>query len=529
MLLHISALRLSLCAITFTQWIFLPSIQAFSLPASPALRPEQLDAINTFTSEVDAILKSNDPQSEFISFKLNGPKAPRKAKKMSDDKIAQVEKEKEELRGKIREVQGRLILLQKKGKKAANAADESLLVQTTVKYHGATDVAKNCNLDDVEKCLQELFAPGSSSSGGISTSEWGEVDTSESPIQTAEFQTVGGTWKLDLTQNSSKKLCTFIKNKGSKSKEPTKPLSHDQPKNVLLSPSAPFFQKLGITDSDGKPKIARSSKLRQCQKFVEIVSRLVDDSLLPSTTTALRIVDMGCGRGYLTFALHSHLYDKYDKLDVQSRGVDVRPKLMNEVNSIARDLGNEFDGLKFMTGTIESAEINDDIDVLIALHACDTATDDSLWYGMKKNANIIVSAPCCHKQVRSYLDAHVAKAGDDHPYADVLRHNIYKERIAETVTDSMRALLLEIADYDVQVFEFIGGEHTSKNVMITAVKRAKERSESQKEQLRSRLKSLADLHGVKRQKLADLMDEPIAREDEEASGKKAGRRGMPSL
>ena len=262
-----------------------------------------------------------------------------------------------------------------------------------------------------------------------------------------------------------------------------------------------------------------------CQKFVEIVSRLVDESKILSESEQLRVVDMGCGRGYLTFALHSHLFDKYNNVDVQSRGIDVRPKLMNEVNAISEELGSAFVGLQFLTGTIESAEINDDIDILIALHACDTATDDSLWYGMKKNANVIVSAPCCHKEVRMYLDAHVAKA-NNHPYADVLRHNIYKERVAETVTDSIRALLLEIADYDVQVFEFIGGEHTSKNVMITAVKRRKPRTTAQKEQLKIRLKYLAEMHGIERQKLADLMDEPI---HPKKSGNKKLKRGMPPL
>jgi hypothetical protein len=450
---------------------------------------------------------------------------------MSEAKRAQVDKSKENLRGKIREVQGRLIILKpKKGKKLGNSRDESIFVQTTIKYHGATDVAQNFKLQDVENHLKELFA--GSISEGVSTSEWGEVDTIGSPIQSAELQTVGGHWKLDLTHTSSKKklLCNFIKNKGSKSKEPSNPLTHDQPKNVLLSPSAPFFQKLGITDTNGKPKVARSSKLRQCQKFVEVVSRLVDEAMLSSSSKELKVVDMGCGRGYLTFSLHSHLYEKYGR--VQSRGIDVRPKLMNEVDGIARDLGKDFDGLQFLTGSIEGTEIDGDINVLIALHACDTATDDSLWYGVRKNASIIVSAPCCHKQVRCYLDAHVAK-DPNHPYADMLRHNIYKERIAESITDSMRALLLEICDYNVQVFEFIGGEHTAKNIMITAVKRANARSKEEKEELRVRLQSLAELHGIKRQKLADLMDESIFQgandTDGKQSRKKAFRRRMPSL
>eukprot|EP00979_Chaetoceros_neogracilis_P003459 scaffold596_cov227-Chaetoceros_neogracile.AAC.8 len=510
------AFIISTCALAST-------VSAFSLQSGHAvngLRSQQIEGINKFTSELETILSSEKPEDQFISFTLKGVKAPRKTKKANAEKHALIELQKEKLRGKLREVHGRIISL--KPKKGEKAPSESLYIQTTVKYHGATDVAQNKRMSEFR--LAPFFSLGST---GLSTSEWGDVDSVDClPILSAELKTIGGVWKLDLTQISSKKgSCKFIKHKENKIMEETKPMSHDQPKNVLLSPSAPFFQKLGITDATGKPKIARASKLRQCQKFVEIVSRLVDESKILSESEQLRVVDMGCGRGYLTFALHSHLFDKYNNVDVQSRGIDVRPKLMNEVNAISEELGSAFVGLQFLTGTIESAEINDDIDILIALHACDTATDDSLWYGMKKNANVIVSAPCCHKEVRMYLDAHVTKA-NNHPYADVLRHNIYKERVAETVTDSIRALLLEIADYDVQVFEFIGGEHTSKNVMITAVKRRKPRTTAQKEQLKIRLKHLAEMHGIERQKLADLMDEPI---HPKKSGNKKLKRGMPPL
>lgn len=514
---------------------------AFNTPKPKLLlTPEQLDGINTFTSEVaKAVRISNDdddslPVSDFISFTLKGPKAPRKTKKMSEATRAQVEKAKEGLRGKIREVQGRLIILKSKtkGEKLGNASrSDTLLIQSTIKFHGATDVAKNFKLEDVESHLKEIFigrTTSGSSSDSISTviSEWGEVDHKVgSPIRSAELQTVRGCLKLDLTNASSKKkICNFIKKRSriNNSSEAARVLSHDQPKHVLLSPSALFLQKLGITDGNGKPKIARSSKLRQCQKFVEIVTRLVDDTMLGSSSNKIKVVDMGCGRGYLTFSLHAHLHSKYG--NVQTRGIDMRPKLMKEVDGIARELGQDFDGLKFLTGSIDGTVIEGGVDVLIALHACDTATDDSLWYGIRKNASIIVSAPCCHKEARLYLDAYVMN-DPNHPYADIFRHNIYKERLAETITDSMRALLLEIRDYNVKVFEFIGGEHTAKNIMITAVKRAKGRSEVEKRELRMRLHSLAAMHGIKQQKLAKLMKEPISSNP----NPKPRRGGMPSL
>ncbi len=539
---------------------------AFSAKNTPSIRTE---AIQEFTSEIHKILTVNDPH-EFISFTLKGPRVPRKTKQMSEAKKAQVEKKKQILRGKIKEVHGRLIRMKKKKKGKKNKStlssgavgteteDHTLFVQTIVKFHSATDIAQNYNLEDVQGQLLTFFADDLNADvdNDGTISEWGKVSNT---IQSAECKTVHGTWNLDLKEKGNGKgkgkLCSFVKAKKTqissleaKERKPST-LSHDQRKATLVSPSAPFLQKLGITDAKGKPKIARSSKLRQCNKFVEIVANLVKKSEIvvdSQRDTAMsrtpndsinkrlyKVVDMGCGRGYLTFALHSHLVQHYgEELDIQSRGVDVRPKLMKEVNSIARELGQDFEGLNFLTGTIENTAIQDNIDILIALHACDTATDDSIFYGIKKNANIIVVAPCCHKEVRSYLDAHIGKKmNNQHPYIDLLRHNIYKERISETITDSIRALLLEIADYDVSVFEFIGGEHTSKNVMITAVKRARARTKQQKEGLRKRLTSLADLHGIQRQKLAVYLGEALDVPDETPTRIEQNIRtqGLPSI
>mmetsp|Transcript_26609 Transcript_26609/g.63436 ORF Transcript_26609/g.63436 Transcript_26609/m.63436 type:complete len:458 (-) Transcript_26609:34-1407(-) len=243
----------------------------------------------------------------------------------------------------------------------------------------------------------------------------------------------------------------------------------------------------------------------------------------------LQIVDMGCGRGYLTFSLHSYLCSTYGKDNVSTLGIDVRPKLVNEMNGITNDLGGSFDTLTFEEGTIEDVvggvdageqkdtngsgvnklhendDSNDLLQVLVALHACDTATDDAIWYGIARGVDVIVVAPCCHKQVRPQLDAHyVSTRKTGHPLGAILRHGIYRERHSETVTDSIRALLLELAGYKVQVFEFIGGEHTSKNVMLSAIKTpltSPETTESTMEEIRS----LASFHGIRKQKLADWM------------------------
>jgi hypothetical protein len=253
--------------------------------------------------------------------------------------------------------------------------------------------------------------------------------------------------------------------------------NHDRTKQVPVSEEAPFWKAIGLDK--------KNAKRRQCRKFVEIVANLVANQETSNKRTSISTIDMGCGRGYLTFSLHHYLQQNLDR--VTTRGIDMRPKLVEEMNVIASRL--EMKGLSFETGTIdsflESATVSpatrrmDDtthnLDLLIALHACDTATDDAIWSGVQSHAHIIVVAPCCHKQIRPQLDAMVANTSKcpsiQHPYFDVLRHGIYRERMAETVTDSMRALLLELAHYQVKVFEFIGGEHTSKNVMITAVKR----------------------------------------------------------
>lgn len=275
-----------------------------------------------------------------------------------------------------------------------------------------------------------------------------------------------------------------------------------------------------------------SSKLKQCQKFVEIVGNLVDNYVTTSSSnqTTARVTDMGCGRGYLTFSLHSYLTTKYLSVEnarissVSTQGIDRRPKLIQEINGIARDLGGHFNSLAFIEGTIGSTEDNllqngirhdpesPSLDILIALHACDTATDDAIWYGITRDADIIVTAPCCQHELRSQIDRHASMLSKQSncPLNEILRHAIYRERHTEIVTDTMRAQLLEIAGYDTQVFEFIGGEHTAKNVMITAVKR-RDQSDKVKhlEDKRRKFVELANMYGIKRQRLATLMGESI--------------------
>ena len=486
--------------------------------------------------------------STFVSFTLRGPKAPRKRKQKKSSAATMTDydalaAEKERLRGCVKTVHGRLIALQDKKKKKKN--EERIYMQATTKYHGATDLAENWlvsssstsssdsyNGAKVEEGLRRILYPDMIAKG----SEWGASPLSNPDlgIRTAELATTLGTCELNLSVKKPK--LKFIKQKSNHENESGineqkkganhQIASHDRAKNVPLLPSEPFFQRLGVSDKDGKPKKNMKSKLRQCLRFCEIVGHLVDTSITSQSSsdqiTTISSADMGCGRGYLTFSLHSFLSKKYsEQYNVQSRGIEVRPKLVSETNQIAKELGHEFVGLRFAEGTIENVVLGKkdgmihgeggakSLNILIALHACDTATDDALWSGIREGADVIVTAPCCHKEVRRQLDPYLATA-KDHPLADVLRHNIYRERMAETVTDSMRALLLEIANYSVQVFEFIGGEHSAKNVMITATKCQKQRSASELKQLRKRFRELSALHGVERQRLAEWMGESLS-------------------
>jgi SAM-dependent methyltransferase len=493
----------------------------------------------------------------FTTFTLKGPSAPRKKKKNVDSTIEEnnrLMQQKEKLRGKYKLITGRLVLLQNDKKKAIK--ENNLHLQANIKFHLATDVAQNWNVanNEVHTGLQRLFATAIGiDTKDVSTdaiiSEWGVQPNNDLGIISGELVTTQGVYKLIL-QPSRK--AGFFK---TKQKQPcvennrmlTKAaLAHDRPKNVPLSPSSLFFQKLGVTNADGKPVNGMSSKLRQCQKFVEIVGKLVDDCVLSSShqQTAARVTDMGCGRGYLTFSLHSYLCSKYllggnsNKIicSVETVGIDRRPKLIQEINRIARDLGGDFDSLKFVEGSIGDISDNnllknkqpsqDD-----SLNSEPSKIFDAIYYAIARGADIIVTAPCCQHELRPQIDKHALQLSkQNHPLSEILQHAIYRERYTEIVTDGMRALLLDIAGYDTRVFEFVGGEHTAKNVMITAVRRKDDPSCNNHDsaaEKRVRLMEIAKMYGVERQRLAALMGETI--NGENANDKMKTISGMPPL
>lgn len=257
---------------------------------------------------------------------------------------------------------------------------------------------------------------------------------------------------------SKKKVVTYKKQHPSFKNKPPEVHNHNKPKERKVV-TGEYLIHLGVSDANGKiiPKMA--DKYRQINKYLEIIDNLVSTSNLPKT---VHIVDMGSGKGYLTFALYDYLKNTKG-FDVEITGIELRQKLVDYCNDIAQKCG--FEKLNFECKRIE--DYNDKrIDILIALHACDTATDDAIYKGLTSKAEIIVTAPCCHKQIRQQVK------GTNHE-SPILKYGIFKERQFEMVTDTMRALLLEKANYQTNIFEFVSNEHTRKNVMLVGKKSSK--------------------------------------------------------
>lgn len=269
-------------------------------------------------------------------------------------------------------------------------------------------------------------------------------------------------------------------------------LSHDRTKHrVLPGEVRPWMQALGVTTESGSVKAGMEAKHRQIHRFVELLEHLVREAgeqLRADDNTPLTLVDMGSGKGYLTFAAYEYLVRTFGP-NIRVRGVEVRRELVDQCNQVAAEC--RYEHLRFSVGSIESTPV-ERADIVVALHACDTATDDALARGIEAGACLIIAAPCCHKEVRPQMKAPPA-------LADALRHGILRERHAEFVTDAMRAALLEWSGYDTRVFEFIAPEHTSKNLMIAAVRRL---TGGDRRGAEASVAELARAYGIEKQRLA---------------------------
>jgi SAM-dependent methyltransferase len=326
-----------------------------------------------------------------------------------------------------------------------------------------------------------------------------------SPAQAVQLMTemLGGTmaaaalwtqeahWQIDINRKGRAKLSTHAVAVAA----PTTAAAHNQEKTRWLDIQSPTWRALGLTQTGPGgaatlvPAMAR--KWRQINHFTEIFDAALRQAQLPAEAP-VRVADFGCGRGYLTFAVHAHLV-ALGRLP-QVLGVELRDALVVETEALAR--GQGLAGLHFAQGDVGQRTVQP-LDVMIALHACDTATDHALHHGLRAGAAVILAAPCCHKQLRGQLQP----PGVLKP---LFKHGVHLGQEAEMLTDGLRALLLESQGYDTQVFEFVSLEHTQKNKMILAVRRS-QRLPAREAQALEQVRALKDFWGVHAQQLECLM------------------------
>jgi hypothetical protein len=278
------------------------------------------------------------------------------------------------------------------------------------------------------------------------------------------------------------------------------PGAHDRARARRLPLDLPFLAELGLTDADHRLVPSMARKWRQIDKFLEVLDHALD-ALAPAPpgqdAMPIRVVDYGSGKGYLTFAVHEHLRRRFG-VAPEVTGVELRADLVALCNGVAARSGCV--GLTFVEGDLRSVAPAA-MDVMIALHACDTATDHAIDLGVRAGAKVLICSPCCHKELRPQITR-------PRPLSGLLRHGIHLGQEAEMVTDSMRALLLETCGYDTQVFEFVSLEHTSKNKMILAKRRGA--GTGQAARARSELADLKAFYGIREQCLETLLQRRAA-------------------
>lgn len=274
----------------------------------------------------------------------------------------------------------------------------------------------------------------------------------------------------------------------------TAPAAHNREKNRFVDIQRPFLNALKVTDKQQKLIPAMSNKWKQINKFIEIFSQAVDVSPL-NKANPLNVVDFGSGKGYLTFAIHDYLRHTLGN-EAQVTGVELRQGLADLCNETAATLNHQ--GLDFVCGDVKT-HAPKQTDVMIALHACDVATDYAIHYGIRANASIIMCSPCCHKQVRPQMKS-------PELFQPMLQYGVHLGQQAEMVTDSLRALLLEAHGYTTKVFEFISLEHTNKNKMILAVKKPHINSQEQAKMLQQ-VTDIKAYYGIQDHCLETLLKE----------------------
>jgi SAM-dependent methyltransferase len=330
--------------------------------------------------------------------------------------------------------------------------------------YNTRDTAKNYSFDEGIKLVWELLGQD---------------------FESAHLFTLKSDWQIEFNKKGRSRL---VSSKPTFKVKPSE--QHNKEKQLQIDRHSFYLKALGVTDDHGAVKDKMADKWKQINKFVEIISNLFDSSLLKDKKE-ISIVDMGSGKGYLTFAIYDY-FNNLRGIKAKVTGVDIREELVGLCNDVAR--AAEFENLSFNLGFICDYEL-DNVDILIALHACNTATDEAIYRGIEAKASLIICAPCCHQQLRPQMKSPDVLKG-------ILRHGIMLQREATIATDGLRALLLERSGYATKMFEFVATEHTPMNLMIVG---SRHERDVDVESYSNQIEELKNFYGVKEQRLEELL------------------------
>ncbi|WP_343595341.1 methyltransferase [Acinetobacter sp.] len=326
------------------------------------------------------------------------------------------------------------------------------------------DITKNYSFEEALQQIQQLLS---------------ECKQANLLLNDAELQLKKNKKKVQLIQSKRQQVNQQQAN------------THNREKQRYLQLTQPYLQDLGITDQQAKVIPSMAKKWKQINKFTEIFSNAIAD--LPTQQKELQIVDFGSGKGYLTFAMYDYLQQQGWQPHIT--GVELRHNLVEFCQDVAQK--NGFQSLSFFEGDVRSYQ-PEKLDVMVALHACDIATDFAIHCGIRLNASMIMCAPCCHKELRpQFKSPEVLKP--------MLQYGIHQTQQAEMLTDALRALLLNAYGYETKVFEFIGLEHTSKNKMILAIKR--KQLDQPDPKIMAQIEALKAMYGIEKQSLQRLLED----------------------
>lgn len=378
---------------------------------------------------------------------------------------------------------------------ATSLADDSFIKATMGAYHGAESALRNIYLRKIQvqgKAKMGLTYRYATKDIVKNYSLEDTLPLIEGMLENDWLSMTIFTTQADHAYQRKKNGKTFFSTSRPTHKSGAS-LTHNREKKRPIDATRSYLHDLGITDDKGNVYKNAQDKYRQINKYIETLDSLI--SAMPDQIIR-KIVDMGSGKGYLTFALYDHLQQKTAFPPVMT-GIEYRPDLVALCNDIARNSG--FEKLSFVEGAIKDADASG-TDILIALHACDTATDEALYKGITAGTKLIVAAPCCHKQVRREMETGRTAA----EIALLTRHGIFMERQAEMVTDGLRALILEYFGYDTKIFEFISDAHTPKNVMIAATLNPKNKVRNP--DIRAKIMAMKAFYGVGTHHLEKLLE-----------------------